>query len=348
MKALVLEAVGDLKYKDVPDVQPKEGEVLLRVDAAGICGSDIGRVFVNGTYHFPTIPGHEFAGTIVGVGAGVADSFIGRRAAVFPLLPCQKCEMCQVGAYAQCKNYDYFGSRRDGGFAEYICVPVWNLVPVPNNVSCEEAAMCEPCSVALHALRQQGVEMADNVAIFGAGPIGIMLALWAQLWGARKVMLFDIDPKKIAFAKRLGFGYVCNTMDISAETYVMERTDGVGADLVVEGAGVSATFASAIKVARPFGRIVCMGNPAEDMTLPRRVYSDLLRKQLSIKGTWNSSYAKMDKNEWEISLNAISSGKLNVKPLITHKCALSEGIAPFQMMRDRKEFYNKVMFLPNM
>lgn len=127
MKACVLKGIGNLEYKEVPTPVPERGEVLLKIKASGICGSDIGRVYVKGTYHFPTIPGHEFAGQIVEAGEGVDSSLVGKRAAVFPLLPCRKCDMCEVGEYASCWNYNYFGSRCDGGFAEYIAVPVWNL-----------------------------------------------------------------------------------------------------------------------------------------------------------------------------------------------------------------------------
>ena len=132
MKALNLHAVGDLRYEDVPMPVRQAGEVLLKVHACGICGSDLPRVFTKGTYHFPTIPGHEFAGEIV-----EADdpSLVGRRAAVFPLLPCRKCEACQVGEYAQCSDYDYYGSRRDGAFAEYIAVKEWNLVFFDDSLS---------------------------------------------------------------------------------------------------------------------------------------------------------------------------------------------------------------------
>ena len=189
MKALNLHAVGDLRYEDVPMPVRQAGEVLLKVHACGICGSDLPRVFTKGTYHFPTIPGHEFAGEIV-----EADdpSLVGRRAAVFPLLPCRKCEACQVGEYAQCSDYDYYGSRRDGAFAEYIAVKEWNLVFFDDSLSYEEAAMCEPAAVALHAIGQASVGIGDTVAVFGAGPIGIMLGLWARTAGAFRVILCDI------------------------------------------------------------------------------------------------------------------------------------------------------------
>lgn len=140
MNAAVLHAVGDLRYEKVPMPTVHEGEVLMKVMAAGVCGSDIPRVFEKGTYHFPTIPGHEFAGLIV----DGDPELVGKRAAVFPLLPCRKCASCEVGEYANCKNYDYYGSRRDGGFAEYIAVDKRNLVITPDDLSYACASLCEP------------------------------------------------------------------------------------------------------------------------------------------------------------------------------------------------------------
>ena len=171
MKACVLKGIGNLIYEDVPTPKPGKGEVLLKIKASGICGSDIGRVFVKGTYRFPTIPGHEFSGQIVEIGEGVDETLIGKKASVFPLLPCRKCEMCEIGEYASCRNYNYFGSRCDGGFAEYIAVPVWNLVIPEGDLSYEEMAMAESAAVSLHALSRAGVELGDTIAIFGAGAI---------------------------------------------------------------------------------------------------------------------------------------------------------------------------------
>ncbi|MCH5303916.1 MAG: alcohol dehydrogenase catalytic domain-containing protein, partial [Ruminococcus sp.] len=138
MKARVLHAVGDLRYEDYPIPQLKPDEVLLKVKACGICGSDIPRIFVNGTYHFPTIPGHEFAGQVVAAASKENEHLIGTRAAVFPLIPCRECNSCNKGTFETCKSYDYLGSRSDGAFAEYVRVPVWNLVPIADNVSYEE------------------------------------------------------------------------------------------------------------------------------------------------------------------------------------------------------------------
>ena len=185
MKALNLHGVGDLRYEEVPMPVRKAGEVLLKIKAVGICGSDIPRVFTKGTYHFPTIIGHEFAGEIA---EADEPELIGRGASVFPLLPCGKCEACLKEQYAQCSHYDYYGSRRDGAMAEYLAVRQENLVLLPEGVSYAEAAMSEPAAVALHAFRKAKVGVGDTLAIFGVGPIGLIMAGWARDAGVKQVM----------------------------------------------------------------------------------------------------------------------------------------------------------------
>ena len=325
MNAAVLHAVSDLRYEEVIMPKPKDDEVLLRIRASGICGSDLPRVFTKGTYKFPTIPGHEFAGEIIESGN---KDLIGRKAAVFPILPCGKCGSCQVGEYAQCENYDYYGSRRDGGFAEYIAVKEWNLVMMPDELSFEEAAMCEPAAVALHAINQAQIKIGDTVVIYGAGAIGMILAQWAKINGAGNVTVVDIDGEKIKFAKTMGFD---------------EYDGSFKADVVIEGAGASSALENCLKTAKNFGRVVLMGNPLGDMNISQNAYWEILRKQLTLAGTWNSSYNNM-RNEWKTSIEAMQSKQLNLKPLITHRYELKECNIAFNMMKGKKEFYNKVMF----
>ena len=154
MKAYVLEGINQLKYKEIKMPELHEGEVLVEVKAAGICGSDIPRIFETGTYHFPTIPGHEFSGQVVSAYDGEQNPWIGKRVGIFPLIPCMECFTCKKVEYEMCRNYNYLGSRCDGGFAEYVAVPEWNLIELPDKVSYEEAAMLEPAAVALHAVRR--------------------------------------------------------------------------------------------------------------------------------------------------------------------------------------------------
>ncbi|MDG0794172.1 galactitol-1-phosphate 5-dehydrogenase [Cohnella ginsengisoli] len=300
------------------------------------------RVFRKGTYTFPTIPGHEFAGRIVELGEGADPALLGRKAAVFPLIPCFRCPSCEVGEYAQCENYDYMGSRRDGAFAEYICVPVWNVLPAPDHLSYEELAMTEPAAVAVHALRQATVDIGDQVFISGAGPIGMMLAAWAKAWGASRVLLSDIDPDKLAFANALGFADTVNAREEDAAAWV-RRVTRRGADVCVEGAGNAVSWETCLNAARTSGRVVLMGNPEGEMKLTQNGYWDILRKQLTLKGTWNSAYADLPKNEWRLVLDSMASGQIDLKPLTTHRVTLDGLQGAMAMMRDRSAFYNKVM-----
>ena len=342
MHACVLHAIGDLRHEEVPDPRPRMGEVLLRVGACGVCGSDIPRVFTKGTYTFPTIPGHELAGVVAEVGGGVDPSFAGKKAAVFPLIPCRKCPMCEIGEYAQCTDYNYLGSRCDGGFAEYVRVPVWNLLFLPEGVSVVEAAMTEPAAVAVHALRQAGIDIGDRVLILGAGPIGLMVGMWAQAWGAGKVMLVDIDLQKLEFAKSLGFTDTCHCGEDELAAWVKDLTDE-GADLVVEASGSPVALDQCMIAAKVFGNVVLMGNPEGNMNLSQQAYWAILRKQLKLHGTWNSTYSKIARSEWQLTLDFMASGKLDVKPLITHRVGLDGLFDRMKAIRDRAEFSNKVL-----
>ena len=345
MKAAVLHAVGDLRYEDVPVPEAIAPEVLIKIRAAGICGSDIPRVKKKGTYSFPLIPGHEFAGEVAQISDDVSTSFkVGDRVAIFPLIPCRKCVYCQIGEYAQCDNYDYLGSRRDGGFAEFVAAPADNLIPVPDNVAFDCAAMVEPASVALHALRRASVDAGDSVAILGAGPIGIILAQWARICGAGRVFVTDIVDEKLNVAREYGFECI-NAMQGDVVQRIVEETDGRGADICVEAAGTGITFEQSLRIVRKLGKVVLMGNVSGDVTIPESTASAILRGQLTIYGTWNSSFTAVPKNEWITALQFMSSGALNLKPLITHRFKLDQANAAFDMMYNRQEFFNKVMFV---
>ena len=181
MKVLNLHAVNDLRL-DIADVPHlTKNHVLIKVKNCGICSSDVERVFKNGTYHFPTVIGHEFSGLIVGVNEE-DKNLLNKRAAIFPLLPCNKCEACKNKKYAQCKNYNYFGSRCDGGFSEYLVVPKWNLV-IDDELDYQLLALCEPASVALHAIRKIGNIKNQKVLVMGSGTIGLLIALFLKQQG---------------------------------------------------------------------------------------------------------------------------------------------------------------------
>jgi len=343
MKAAVLHGINDLRVEDVPPPTTGPGEVLVRVRDCGVCSSDVPRITQTGTYHFPCIPGHELAGTAVAVGDGV-ELQLERLYAIFPLIPCRKCPFCQIGRFAQCTDYRYLGSRCDGGFAEYVAVPAANCIPVPDGVPSEWAALTEPTAVALHALRQGTLEPGASVVILGLGTIGQLAAQWARILGAGQVIGVDIVPEKLELARALGFERTIQASpERSTADAVKALTNGLGADLVIEAAGHPATYNDALDCARPLGQVVWMGNLSGDLTLPKARVSSILRKQLTIHGTWNSDISLLPCHEWAAALEFMAEGRLNLGPLITHRFPLARIQEALAMMTTRQEVFEKVL-----
>lgn len=343
MNALVLHGVGDLRYETVEVPELKEGTVLLQIKACGICSSDIPRIFVTGTYHFPTIPGHEFSGKIVAVGDGVDEKLLGRRSCVFPMLPCRNCKACGLQEWAQCSGYSYFGSRCDGAFAEYLVVPVWNLVPFSDGLSYEEAALCEPAAVSLHAVNIAKLKDGENVVITGTGTIGFLIGLFAkQKIGTGKAIVCGRSENKLEFAKSLGFETV-NSSKEDAPEGIKRITGADGADAVFEAVGSNASIETAVKSAGALGRVVLVGNPEGDLSLEKNVYWSVLRKQLTISGSWNSNYNDRI-NDWEAAVRLFEKGEPALGKLITHTFKMNEFEKAFETIKDRNEFTLKVMF----
>lgn len=332
MKAYVLHGVNDLRYEDVPIPECPKGWVIVQVKAAGICSSDIARVFTKGTYHFPTIPGHEFSGVVYSVVDEENQSWEGKRVGVFPLIPCRECPQCKQKQYEMCANYDYLGSRRDGAFAEYVAVPLWNLLPLPNEVPLEVAAMLEPLSVGLHALKKAEIKQTDSVAVIGTGMIGISAAQWAKKYTAGEVVVIGRNENKRYLVESTGLPYEVHT-----------KAEDKEYDVVLEAVGTPESVDLALNLIRPGGKVVLMGNPSGDILLTQNTYWRILRKQLIVKGTWNSFYDGDNKSDWTEAIEALAKGEVEVKSLISHTFPQERLIDGLQLMRDHKEPYCKIM-----
>ncbi len=332
MKAYVLHGVNDLRYEDVPIPECPKGWVIVQVKAAGICSSDIARVFTKGTYHFPTIPGHEFSGVVYSVVDEENQSWEGKRVGVFPLIPCRECPQCKQKQYEMCANYDYLGSRRDGAFAEYVAVPLWNLLPLPNEVPLEVAAMLEPLSVGLHALKKAEIKQTDSVAVIGTGMIGISAAQWAKKYTAGEVVVIGRNENKRYLVESTGLPYEVHT-----------KAEDKEYDVVLEAVGTPESVDLALNLIRPGGTVVLMGNPSGDILLTQNTYWRILRKQLIVKGTWNSFYDGDNKSDWTEAIEALAKGEVEVKSLISHTFPQERLIDGLQLMRDHKEPYCKIM-----
>ena len=319
MKAAVLYGINDLRCENVPDPTAKEGETLIKIMAAGICGSDVSRVFDKGAYHYPIIIGHEFAGV---------NEKTGKKAVIFPLLPCMKCAMCQIGEYVCCENYDYYGSRRDGGFAEYLAVKNENILYVEGDIAYDILAMVEPAAVGLHSVYLGNIKAGDEVLISGAGAIGLIMGYVSKISGAKRVYFTDIDKRKSDYAISLGF-----------EIYDKQKID-----VFIEGTGASSALEAGLEAVKPFGNVVLMGNPGGDVKISQKSYWHILRKQLFLRGSWNSMFNSF-RNEWQIVLGLISEGRLPLEHMISHRFKLEECNEAFNILKDRAEFVNRVIFV---
>lgn len=345
MKAWVLHGVNDIRYEDTEQPEPAPGEVLVKVNACGICGSDIPRIYDTGAHRHPLIPGHEFSGRVETVGEGVETGWQGKRVGIFPLIPCKECTQCQKKRYEMCSNYNYLGSRRNGGFAEYVCVPVWNLLELPENVSDEAAAMLEPMAVAVHAMRIGAPVKGERIAVCGLGTIGLLLTMFLKGQGLPDILVIGNKEFQRQQAIKLGIPAenYCDSRQMNVSDWICERTNGAGVDLYFECVGRNETAALGLDATSAGGRVVFMGNPHSDMAFSRDTYWKILRKQLTIRGTWNSAFTKEDTDDWHFVIRCLEAGFVKPEQLVTHRFGLAELEQGLHIMRDKTEDYCKIV-----
>lgn len=332
MKAYILHGVNKLHYDDIEKPNCPEDWAIIKVKAAGICSSDIARIFTKGTYHFPTIPGHEVSGIVYSVGSRKYQYLVGEHVGIFPLIPCKSCSQCMSKHYEMCNNYDYIGSRRDGGFAEYVAVPIWNLVILPKDISFTSAALLEPLAVAHHAMKLGNVSKGNTIGIIGTGMIGISAALWAYKFGAKEVTVIGRNESKRKLVEDMGIKY-----DVIDENNIREY------DIVLEAVGTSDSINQSISHTSPGGTVILMGNPSSDILLPQDIYWRILRKQIRAIGTWNSSYDGLNTSDWTETVKALQQNEINVEKLISHTYTQENLFEGLSLMRNHTEPYCKIM-----
>lgn len=337
---------GDIRCERIRIPHPGPGEALIRVRACGVCGSDHSRVMKVGTYTYPTTVGHEFSGEVVETGAG-ADWFAsGDRVTVVPLVPCEKCIHCRLGHYHLCDSYSYLGSRRDGAFAEFVVVPVTNIIRIPDTVDWETAAMTDPASVALHAIRRGKVVLGQTVAVLGAGPIGLFAIQWARVAGALRIAATDIFDPKLQLAGQLGADITVNALEHDPVT-VLRAAIPEGFSCVIETAGSPITQQQAIQLASKGGTVVLCGISHDRLHLSDDSVDRLMRRELSVIGSWNSSFSPDSvANDWMSTVEFFGKNLIVGLPMVTHRFSLQQVSEAFEMASDRKNYFNKIMFIP--
>lgn len=340
MKALALFGVGDIRVieKEKPKIEDKE--VLIKVAACGICGTDIH--FFKGEWPVktPLVLGHEFSGVVEEVGSKVVNIKAGDRVVAEPNIPCGECKYCRMSERNfYCENLQAIGVTIDGAFAEYVKVPSQNIYKIPDNLTLEEAALVEPLACIVRGLDNVGIKVGSSVAIVGAGPIGLLMTQVVSYYGASKTFVVDMDENRLRLAKELGATYTINFKEQDPKSFVHEKTEGIGVDVSIECVGSSAAIETAFRLVRRGGKLLIFGVAPEHDVWQVKPF-ELYDKEVSIFTSYRSPYT------FQRAVEIASSGKIKFKQIISHIYSLDEAPRAFNDLASRKKGMVKVLIKP--
>ena len=343
MKALVYTKPYTFEYSDFPDPAVGDDDVLIRVKACGICGSDVhGFTGETGRRIPPLIMGHEAAGIVEGIGKNVSGFEKGDRVCFDSTVYCNKCEACRAGLFNRCDKRQVLGVsvpefKRHGAFAEYVAVPCWIVSKMPDELSFVHAALLEPASIGTHAANRAPISNNDTVVVIGAGTIGLFILQAAGLRGAAKVIAVDINEFRLDLAKQIGADKLINPLKSDLSEEILRETEGKGANVTLEAVGYAKTFADAVSVTRMGGYIVAVGN------LQKKAEFDL-QQLVAKEHTFTGSYASS--GEFRDCIELVASGKINVEPLISDVLPLQEAPNAFDRLLKAEENLLKIVLEP--
>ncbi len=322
------------EIRDIMRPDPMPNEVEIKVQAAGICGSELHLYHDNHVYTPPVVVGHEFCGVISRVGENVKKWKVGDRVlSENNKSVCGSCEFCRTGMPILCPERKSVGYMVNGGWTSYFCTPENLLMKIPENVSYEEAAMTEPCSVVTQALIVRGaVQVGDIVFVQGCGTIGLISAMVAKAIGAEKVIISGTEADKdvrLPIAKELGIDFVININETDLKSKVMEITDGRGVDVIVEASGSDVGIYNMLELLKKTGKIVAIGETAKpDITFK---WTAAVFKACSIIFSFGAGY-----EAWKLALQLMQEKKINLQPLITHRLSLDDFRKGFKLLEEKK------------
>ena len=343
MKALLLSEYNRLEMVDVPMPRPGPDEVLVRVEACGICGSDVhGYDGGSGRRIPPIVMGHEAAGTVVSSGSTASELANGQRVTFDSTIYCGECEYCRKGQVNLCNNRQVLGVstpdfRRSGAFAEYVTVPKRLVYPFPDSLSFEHAAMVEPLAVAVHAVDLSGVVQGSAAVVVGAGTIGLLVLQAARLAGCAAVYVVDVDASRLALATELGATQTFNAKTTDVVSEIKDLTHGIGVDVALEAVGSTATIRTAVESVRKGGTVTLIGNVVPTAEIPLQA---VVSRELRLQGSAASA------GEYPRCIDMLASGQVNVKPLISVVAPLGEGAQWFHRLHAREQGLLKVILTP--
>ncbi|XP_022891046.1 L-idonate 5-dehydrogenase-like [Olea europaea var. sylvestris] len=299
-------------------------DVKVRMKAVGICGSDVHHFknmrVANFVVKKPMVMGHECAGIIEEIGSQVKSLAVGDRVALEPGISCRKCCLCKNGRYNLCPDMKFFGSPpTNGSLANLVVHPANLCFKLPDNVSLEEGAMCEPLSVGVHACRRAGICPETKALIVGAGPIGLVSMLAARAFGAPRIVIVDIDERRLSFAKDLGADQTIqvskNIQDVREEVVKIQNAIGAGADVSFDCVGFDKTMTMALDATRAGGKVCLVGLGQSEMNLP---LTPAAAREIDVIGIFRY------RNTWPLCIEFLRAGKIDVKPLITHRFSFTQ------------------------
>jgi L-iditol 2-dehydrogenase len=343
MKSLLLSEYSHLEIAEMPAPTPGAGEVLVRVEACGICGSDVhGYDGSSGRRIPPIVMGHEAAGTVAAVGAGVEGFAEGDRVTFDSTVYCGDCEYCARGEINLCENRQVIGVscgdyRRHGAFAEYVVLPQRILYHLPDKLSFAEAAMLEATSVALHAVRVSEAQGSETALVIGAGMIGLLTLQAARAAGCKPVFIADVDRTRLELARQVGADEALHLSGAKLVAEVLRLTEGRGVDLAYEAVGREETVTAAIDSTRKGGTVTLIGNIAPEVKLPLQ---KVVTRQIRVQGSCASA------GEYPQAIELIASGKIKVTPLITAVAPLEDGPRWFERLHAGEPNLMKVILTP--
>ncbi|WP_110667042.1 Zn-dependent oxidoreductase [Salinicola halophilus] len=335
MQAFQVSAPHAFAVEDRPAPSAAPGEVVVDVAFAGICGSDMHIIHGDNAFvQFPRITGHEFAGVISAVGAGVDGGRIGERVCVDPVVACGKCYPCRIGRPNVCSAMQVIGVHRSGGFAEQVNVPAGNAHRIPDSLDLDAAALVEPYSIAANVLSRMEPQPGDRLLVIGAGVIGLTVLQMARAIGIEEVIVTDIIDERLATARELGASHVINGRETDLETAVQEATAGEGIPLIADAACIPAMLPAMLRMACPAGRIGLLGFSPTPSDL---IQLEVIKKELTLIGS------RLNNRKFPEVIEHIAAGRLDPKALISHRVALGEMPSAIELLDNHPEKARKVL-----
>lgn len=337
MKAVYMEKPWNIEISDVQMPEPKEGEALLRVKSAGICGSDIGAFRgTNGLVSYPRIIGHEIAGEVISIPENNKNGIKpGDRVIVDPYLYCGHCYPCSIGRTNCCVDLKVLGVHVDGGMAEYFCHPADMLLKVPDDMPWDIIPLAEPLTIALHGIHRLNLKAGEHIAINGAGPIGLLAAMVALHYGAEPIMI-DLVKERLDFAKSLGVQYTINLREEDLVEKVSEYTNGRMAECVMEASGANSAIRATLDIVSHAGRIALTGWPKQETPIPTDM---ITRKEVDVRG------ARTSAGEFPEAIELIYHQKVDARRILTKVISIDEAPETIRDIEKNPGNYMKVNIL---